>query len=396
MLAFEEARARILAHVEPVGQERIPVADALGRVLRETLTADVPLPAFDHSAMDGYALATKSLVSGPPYSLPVTGESRTGGAVSPLAAGTAQRIFTGARLPDGADSVLMQEDTERDGDFLRFQKHPSAGDNVRRAGEDLAVGGVALAAGTRLGPGQIGLAAALDRAHLLVSRKPRVSILCTGDELRAPGDPPRPGSIPESNGFALAALVEQVGGDPRVLPYARDDDDDTRAKIRDALAGADLCLTVGGVSVGDHDRVRPALEAEGAVLDFWRVAIRPGKPLAFGRAKTTWVLGLPGNPVSAQVTCVLFGVPLLRALTGDARVLPSLHRAQLRRSVRQKPGRMAFLRATLDGAWVTPLENQASGAATSMAWANALVLVPSEVEELAEGTLVDVLPLSEL
>ena len=223
MLSSAEALSRILDGVPRAGVERVPLAAALGRVLAEPLVAREPLPGFDYSAMDGYALAAAGLADDGPYLLPVVGESRTGGEVTPLVRGTACRIFTGARLPPGADCVVMQEDVEREGETIRLSARPRLGDHVRRAGEDLAAGAQALPAGTRLGPGQLGLAAALDRAHLLVARRPRVSILCTGDELRSPGDPARDGSIPESNGAALAAQVMAAGGEPILLPFARDE-----------------------------------------------------------------------------------------------------------------------------------------------------------------------------
>ncbi|MBE7478579.1 MAG: molybdopterin molybdotransferase MoeA [Polyangiaceae bacterium] len=396
MLSFDEARERILRDVEPLGTERALLADALGRVLAEALTAAQPMPAFDYSAMDGYAVRSADLSGAGPWSLPVAGESRTGATPPELAAGAACRIFTGAALPLGADAVVMQEDVERDGEQARFESRPAVGSHVRKRGEDLDVGGLGLAAGTRLGPAQIGLAAAMDRAELPVFVRPRVSILCTGDELRAPGSPARPGSIPESNGQALSATLRVLGAAPRLLPYVRDDREATLAAVRDALSGADLLLTVGGVSVGEHDLVRPALEAAGARLDFWKVAIRPGKPLVFGRCGATRILGLPGNPVSAQVTFALFGAPLVRMLAGDRKPVPGFRRARLTQAVRQKAGRMSFVRGTLDGDAVTPLPNQASGAPTSMAWADCLLVVPAESEGFAAGAEVSVLALGSL
>ncbi|MBI3204111.1 MAG: molybdopterin molybdotransferase MoeA [Myxococcales bacterium] len=396
MLSFDEARERILRDVEPLGTERVALDAALGRVLAETLTATAPMPAFDYSAMDGYAVSTAAFEGDGPFTLPVIGESRTGGTPPVLTAGSACRIFTGAQLPPGADAVVMQEDVERDGDRAKLTARPKPGSHVRKAGEDLAVGQVGLALGMRLGPAQIGLAAALDRGELEVFRRPRISILCTGDELRPPGSRPQPGTIPESNGHTIAAMVRTLGADVRLLPYVRDDRAATLAAVESALADTDLLLTIGGVSVGDHDLVRPALESAGAALDFWKVKIRPGKPLAYGARGSTRVLGLPGNPVSAQVTFALFGAPLVRKLTGDRRPLPRLRRARLTHAVRQKPGRTAFLRATLDDDRVTVLENQASGAPTSMAWADCLVIVPAEAEGIAEGDDAAVIPLAEI
>ncbi len=261
MLSFDEARERILRDLEPLGSERVALDLALGRVLAETLTATAPMPAFDYSAMDGYAVSAAALEGDGPWALPVIGESRTGGVPPTLTAGSACRIFTGAQLPAGADAVVMQEDVERDGDQAKLGARPKPGSHVRRAGEDLAVGQVALPLGTRLGPAQVGLAAALDRGELEVFRKPRISILCTGDELRAPGSAPRPGSIPESNGHTIAAMVRTLGAEPQLLPYVPDDRAATLAAVRSALTSVDLLLTIGGVSVGDHDLVRPALRS---------------------------------------------------------------------------------------------------------------------------------------
>ncbi len=393
MLDFDVALERVLAGARPLGTERIAIGQGLGRVLAAPLAASAPIPAFDYSAMDGYAISTRDFAGDGPWTLPVRGESQTGHPAPALEPGSACRIFTGAPLPAGADAVVMQENVDREADTARFGERPAAFQHVRRAGEDLRAGAEALPAGTRLGPGQLALAAALDLGELLVARRPHVGILCTGDELRAPGSAPRPGSIPESNGIALAAMVQSAGGVPHLAPLTRDDREATLRALEHAITGNNVLLTVGGVSVGEHDLVRPALEAAGAELDFWKVAIKPGKPLVHGSVGKTRVLGLPGNPVSAQVTFALFGVPLLRALQGDGQPLPRANRAELTRAVRQKPGRKSYQRARLDGDRVTPLDNQASGAPTSMAWANALVIVPADSTGFDAGAMVDVLPL---
>jgi molybdopterin molybdotransferase len=391
MLPFDEGLRRVLDGAGVLGCERVSLESALGRVLQEPLLAREPVPACDYSAMDGYALDSRALPAVPPFRLPIVGESRTGGVVPSLEPGSVCRIFTGAELPRGADAVIMQEDVEREGDHAVFSFRPAAWSHVRKRGADLEQGATALETGTRLGPGQLGLAAALDRAHVIVARRPRVTIVCTGDELRAPGSPACAGTIPDSNGVSIAALAKVAGAAPLLAPLTGDDREATRRALERALAGCDLLVTIGGVSVGDHDVVKPALEAAGAKLGFWKLAIKPGKPLVSGRAGTTRVLGLPGNPASAMVTFVLFGLPLLRALQGDRAQTPPLRRALLTEAVRQKPGRRGFLRATLSGNQVTPLANQASGAATGMAWANALIIVHEDSSGHDAGSEVSVL-----
>lgn len=400
MLSFAEAQSRILASATRIGTERVPLAQAWGRVLAETVRAPVNLPPFDASAMDGYAVATRSFVGTGAVTLPVIGESRAGAVPDALAAGAACRIFTGAMMPDGADAVIMQEHVVREGDRARFESAPRPGANVRRAGEDLAAGSIALAEGTRLTAARIALAATADRAELVVGRRPRVAILSTGDELRAPGSAPRNGSIPESNGPGLRALAEQAGATVSVLPVVGDDPNATERAIAEALAGVDVLFTVGGVSVGDHDVVRPALERAGVELAFWKVAMKPGKPLAVGRRGATHVLGLPGNPVSALVTCLLFGVPLLRALAGDRAPLPRPLRARLTHDIQRSAGRTEFARVTLeqdgDGLAATPLANQASGAMIALATCDALAVIPAEMGTAPAGTWVSVLRLADV
>jgi molybdopterin molybdotransferase len=400
MLRFEEAQARLLGLVKPLGAERSHLDAALGRVLAEDVLAPADLPAVDHSAMDGYALAAGDLVGEPPYRLPVRGEAQAGAPPGALAPRAAMRIFTGAALPAGADAVVAQEDTSREGGDVLVRARVAPFGFVRRRGEDLRAGAVALAAGTRLRPSHLGLAAAADRAWVAVARRPRVAIVCTGDELRAPGSRAREASLPESNGVALRAMARRAGAEAEVLPYVADDPGATRAAVGEALRGADVVVTVGGVSVGDRDFVKPALEAAGVALDFWRVAIRPGKPLAVGRRGDALVLGLPGNPGSALVTAALFLVPALRALQGERVCFPPALLARLATPYRHAPGRTEFARARLydEGGErvVEALANQASGAAVAMAEADALLRVEAEADGLEAGARVPVYPASEL
>jgi molybdopterin molybdotransferase len=407
MLSFDDALSRVLALASPVMEpEHVELDGAEGRVLAEDLRASTDLPEFDYSAMDGYAVCARALGGATQVRLRVSGESRTGAPPDVFAAGTAMRIFTGAAVPEGADAVVMQEDTERDGDHVWVRQAVRLGQHVRRRGEDLAADSLALARGTRLGPAQLALCAALDRAEVRVARRPVVSIVATGDELRAPGSPRAPGSVAESNTIALRAMARHAGAVARVMPYVHDERIEAEHAFGVALAQADVVVSVGGMSVGDHDLARPALAALGVEFDFWRVAIKPGKPIAVGRAaragkRDAIVIGLPGNPSSALVTFGVFGVPLLRALQGDRRPIPAYVRARAAHACEHKPGRLEFVRATLgrdaDGsALVTPLGNQASGAPTTLAHADALMIVPADSRGVAAGESVDVLPLAGL
>ena len=402
MLSFHEARARLLARATRLETERVPLASALGRVLAEPVCAPWDLPPFSYSAMDGYALRSETLVGSGPFRLPVQGESRTGTPPAPLASGTAARIFTGAELPAGADSVVAQEAVEASEGAIELGSAPRLGQHVRRAGEDLVRGNVALRAGKRLAAADLALLSSIDQTEVAVARRPRVTVLATGDELRPVGAPPRAGTIPDSLSLPLGALASAAGADVRIAPFVRDDADATEAAIAAGLRGTDLLVTIGGVSVGDHDRVRPALEASGVVLDFWKVAIKPGKPLASGAHPSSGVLvlALPGNPSSALVTFSLFGVPLLRALQGDGNPLPRAAFLPLAVPYRKKAGRLEIVRAALEddprGARVRPLDNQASGALTSLAWADAFALIPAEVETLDAGVSVEIIRFQDL
>ncbi len=322
LLQVGEALERILAPVSALPSEDVPLREARGRTLAADLVARRTQPPSDVSAMDGYALRFDDLVD---LDRPLTlvGESAAGrGYGASLNAGETVRIFTGAPVPPGADTILIQEMARAEGADVLALERPGRGRNIRRAGLDFAAGDVLLRAGTRLGAAELALAAAMNHASLPVARRPIVAIIATGDELVAPGEAVGPDQIVASNSFAIAAFVEAAGGVALDLGIVHDDLAKLEAAIGAAReAGADVLVTLGGASVGDHDLVKPALARQGMELGFWRIAMRPGKPLIHGRmvtgTKAMSVLGLPGNPVSSIVCGVLFLQPLLRALCGD-------------------------------------------------------------------------------
>lgn len=400
LLSFESAREQVLRDLPTLSPERIPASECVGRVLAEDLSARRPMPAFDHSAMDGYALHSSNGALN--TLLKLSGESRTGGDLpTEVAPGTACRIFTGARMPAGADAVLMQEYATPEGDSVRLGRAVRAGDHVRHTGDDVAAGATVLARGTRLTPFHIALLSALENTRVTVSRRPIVSIVSTGDELRESGSEDFAGSVVDANGPGLSAIARACGAEVRVLPFARDDMAATRHALERALEASDVVLTVGGVSVGEHDLVRAAMTDVGVSLDFWRVAIKPGKPLAFGRtSRGQRILALPGNPSSAMLTFVLFGAPMLRALQGDTEALAPTVRAKLSRAVRHSPGRLEFMRGRLNEravpATMELLSNQSSGSVSSFAWANALAMIPLESDGLPEGAEVSCMRLADV
>ncbi len=394
MLSFEEALARILSKAQGLPAERVALEEAAGRTLAEDLVASLPMPAFNYSAMDGYAIASSDYVGVGPFRAPVNGESQTGHATPSFEAGSACRIFTGAELPARTDAVIPQEDVRLSATEIEWTEAVPAFRHVRRMGEDLAQGAVALTQGSRLTSARLGLCAALDRGDVLVSRRPKVVVLCTGDELRQAGSKPRANSIPESNAISIVTMAASAGAQVRVAPLVPDDVNAVERALEDAFLDADVLVTVGGASVGDHDVVRDAMQRAGAELDFWKVSIRPGKPLIFGSARNTLILGLPGNPVSAQVTFTLFGLPLLRALQGSNRPMPQFLRVPLGATIQQNPGRTGFYRAEIIDGNVFPIANQASGAPKSMASADALVMVPADSVGFSKGELCSVLLLS--
>jgi len=385
MLSVTEAAARIRGRVPCLGAEWVSLWDAEGRVLAREVTATRPLPPCDNSAMDGYAARSADL----PGTLQVVGEAAAGHPwMAAVAAGTAVRIMTGAPLPPGADTVVMQEDATRDGDRVTLPAAP-VGDHVRRAGEDVAVGELALSAGLRLHPGALTLLAALGLAKVEVAWRPRVAILSTGDELVDVEADPEFGQIVDSNAHGLAAAVRAAGGEPTYLGIVPD----TRAATVDALATAlehDAVITTGGVSVGTHDHVRDALDEAGVGLELWKVAMKPGKPVAFGVGpRGTPVFGLPGNPVSTMVAFELFVRPALLTMQCVVEVDRPRTPVVLPEGYAKPAGRAHYLRARLDrdGEHLIAQLHAKQGSAmiSSMIGADALVEIPAEATEIAAG-----------
>jgi len=368
-LPLEEAQARLLALAPALPVERRAVVDCVGYWLAEPLTALRTQPAAALSAMDGYAV--RGGEAGP---WRVVGESAAGGPFAGvLDAGQAVRISTGAVMPGGADCVLLQEDCEREGDRLIYREaSPPPGRHVRRAGLDFVTGDVLLAAGTRLGAAQIGLALASGHTHLPVRRAATLALLDCGDELAPPGVPAHAHRLPASNAAMLAALVAGLPVETRRMGPVADDLDALTAAL-EAASDADIVVTTGGASVGDHDLIRPALERLGAELAFWRVAIKPGKPLLVARRSKQVILGLPGNPASAYVTSFLFLLPLLRAALGATSPFPRPIPARLAAPLGPGGKRTEFLRARWADGEVNPEPEQDSGALRPLAHANALI-----------------------
>jgi len=397
MISVDEAKRRLLALIQPVGAEQVAVSEAAGRVLAEDVAARRTQPPFPASAMDGYAARCADLKN-IPAKLKVVGNVPAGQAYGKtLKSGEAVRIFTGAPVPEGADCIVIQEDTERDGDTVIVKEMPKPGRHIRSAGLDFREGDAMLKAGSRLSPRDVGLAAAMNRPWLLVRRKPRVAILPTGDEVVLPGDPLGPNQIVSSNGIALAAFVTGEGGVPVQLPIAPDNSDALRA-IAEGATGADLLLTTGGASVGEHDLVRSALGADGLSLDFWTVAMRPGKPLMVGKYRATPMIGLPGNPVSALVCALLFVKPALEKLQGLAEAGAAKPKARLAKDLPANDRRQDYLRARLargaDGvAEATPFDKQDSSMMSLLARADCLVVRPPNAPPAKKGDWVEIVPL---
>ena len=394
LLTFEEAQARILATARSLPAEQVPAGDAAGRVLAEDVTSVVDLPPFPSSAMDGYAVRAADL----PGTLRVVGESAAGAPFSrTLGPGEAVAISTGAVVPDGSDAVAPVEIVVKHDNTVDVDRRLEAGASVRPPGGDMRAGEVVAPAGTRLGPAALAGIAASGIASVSCSRRPRVAILATGSELVSPGEPLAPGEIYESNMIMLAAALSAVGAEIVSAPSVPDD----QPSLRDALERGlecDVLVTSGGVSVGEHDLVREVERDLGVDEVFWRVAIKPGKPLAFGTRGATLVFGLPGNPVSALVGAELFVKPALRALQGIPAPLPRFEPGRLGSDLRQNAERDEFVRARTandgDAILLAPLRGQESHMIASASAADALIHVPRGNGELTAGSVVSWLRLN--
>lgn len=403
-LTVEAALARVLEHVEPIAEtERVSLFDAAGRVLAGPLVAKLTQPPFHASAMDGYAVRAAD-VARVPVRLRVIGESAAGhGFGGHVGDGEAVRIFTGAPLPRGADAVVIQENVRRDGDgrdglSIEVVEGQPDREHVRPKGGDFARGDRLIEAGRALDARTITLAAAAGHAELEVRRRPIIALLATGDELVLPGQNPSDDQIVCSNPFGIAAMVRQAGGEPRFLGIARDDRDDLKAHLERGR-DADVIITIGGASVGDHDLVGPVMAELGMSLSFWKIAMRPGKPLLFGRLGSQRVIGLPGNPVSSLICTRIFVLPLVRALQGFDMGLERTAEAVTTVALERNGARAHYMRGTLavDAArrtTVTPVRSQDSSLLTPLAAADCLIVREIDAPAVQAGASVAVLPLS--
>ena len=397
MISVEEALMRLLEPLRPLAAEQVALTDAFGRVLAEPVISRRTQPPAALSAMDGYAVRAAD-VGSVPARLRVMGSVPAGKSYDhPLTAGQAVRIFTGAPLPAGADAIVIQEDTERDGDIVIVREGAPSGRYVRPAGLDFVAGAAGIPARRRLTARDIGLAAGMDRPWLMVHRRPRVAILSTGDEIVMPGDPIGPNQIVSSNSLALGAFVEACGAVSLQLGIAADTPDSVQ-RLAEGARGADLLITTGGASVGEHDLVKDALRVSGLELDFWQIAMRPGKPLMVGRYRDAVMVGLPGNPVSTLVCALIFLKPAIERLSGIDPIAEPPVTARLAVPLAANDRRQDYLRATLaraaDGELeAKPFEKQDSSMMSLLARSDCLVVRPPHAPAAKAGERVTIIPL---
>ncbi|WDR03269.1 molybdopterin molybdotransferase MoeA [Devosia algicola] len=399
LLRVEDAIATILGRVPAPSGEAVPLAQADGRILFEPLIASHSQPPFAASAMDGYAVRADDVAVGKKFV--ITGISQAGAGFSGIVgSGQCVRIFTGAPVPSGADAVIMQEEASATDGEVVFSTQPSAHRNIRPVGNDFAAGQRLMEAGERLTPYSVALAAAANRDHIVASRRPRLAVLATGDELRLPGAPLGPDTIVASNSFGLVPMFRPYAAEVRDFGVAPDEPTALRARLSAAFdSGIDVLITTGGASVGDHDIVQDVLKSIGVDLDFWRINMRPGKPLMFGTRGNTLVFGLPGNPVSAMVTAAMFIKPALRQWLGMSRPIPVPMRLPLAAPTPLNSSRRHFMRArlatTIDGTAVEPISQTDSGHTSSLALADLLIIQPENDPGQGAGSIVDCVWLNE-
>jgi molybdopterin molybdotransferase len=395
-IELDDARRSVLERVSPLAAQPVPLGDALGRILADDAESVDPVPGFDNSAMDGFAVRAADTRGASPESLAtllVVDESRAGRpADSPVGEGEAIGISTGAMIPEGADSVVRVEDTSLTDGRVAIAVEVPPGTNVRRAGEDIEPGSVVLRSGTRLGAAELGVLASVGVAEVPCARRPRLAVLTTGDELVEPGEAVRPGAVRNSNAYTIPPLAISAGAEVVSIETVRDEPEATRAAI-EVMLDCEIAVICGGVSVGDHDHVKPALASLGVEEVFWRVALKPGKPTWFGVAPGgTLVFGLPGNPVSAMVTFMLFVRPAVAAMTGAAGSAHRL-RAVLDEELPKPPGRAHAVRCHLelhgDGWHARPTGNQDSHVLSSMVAADALAIVAADADQPLAGDTVE-------
>jgi molybdopterin molybdotransferase len=402
LLSVTDARARIDALVAPIdGEEQLPIRPALGRVLAMPVISTIDVPPYTNSAMDGYALCGTDLPASGNARLKLIGRAMAGAPFAGrIGSGEAVRIMTGAVMPEGADTVLMQEQVGVEGDWITIGSGHKAGENVRKAGEDMAAGDTVLTPGKLLLPADIGVIASLGIAEVRVKRRLRVVFFSTGDELKSLGEPLGPGQIYDSNRYTLHGMLNRLGVEPLDLGVIRDDRETIRTAFREACANADVVITTGGVSVGEADFVKQTLDELGQV-DFWKIAMKPGKPLAFGRLGHAMFFGLPGNPVSVMATFYQFVQPALQKMQGMTEIPALTLKLPCVVDLKKQPGRLEYQRGILQRdaqgiLSVTSTGRQGSHVLSSMSRSNCFIILPAECAGVRQGELVEVQPFAGL